>query len=107
MTYDANKGYLLLDEWYVSGLTLLGKDEDGNEVKPGMEGARADIVDFSRQNNSFRSEIDEKLVETLEKLNKAISDFNIKNSKEGGNTPMKFEELLEKYGKTVEEIDFE
>ena len=107
MTYDANKGYLVLDEWYVSGLTLLGKHEDGNEVKPGMEGARADIVDFSRQNNSFRSEIDEKLVETLEKLNKAISDFNIKNSKEGGNTPMKFEELLEKYGKTAEDIEFE
>lgn len=107
MTYDAGKGYLVLDDWYVSGLTLLGKEDDGTEFKPGMEGARADIVDFSQQNNSFRSEIDEKLIETLEKLNNTISNFNIQNSKEGGNTPMKFEELLEKYGKTAEDITFE
>lgn len=112
MSFNADEGYLDLLEWYISGVTLLGKDEDGNEIQEGMKGARADIVDFSAKNNSVTTEYnaDAKLVEVLEKLNTTLSNFNINNSglttQEGGNT-VKFDELLSKYNVTVEDITFD
>ena len=109
LAYNAKEKYLDLKKFYVMGSTFLGKKADGEEIGEGMLGSRADIVDFSEQNNSCCNNIDEsKLIETLEKLNTTLSNFNIKeNSKEGGTQVGKFEELLEKYGKTVDEIEFE
>lgn len=112
MSFNADEGYLDLLEWYISGVTLLGKDENGNDFQEGMKGARADIVDFSADNNSVSKvyDVDSQLVEVLEKLNTTLSNFNIDNSglatQEGGNT-VKFDELLSKYGKTVEDITFD
>ena len=80
-----------------------------------MEGSRADIVDFSVENNSIKYGRDEKLIEVLENLNKAISNFDSKpnyiqeKTKKGGNESKmkKFEELLDKYGKTAEDVTFD
>ena len=87
-----------------------------------MEGSRADIVDFSTENNSMSSRnsidktINNKLIETLDALNDTLSKFNIdqaefsayKTLEEGGNkTVTKFEELMQKYNKTESDIDFE
>ena len=110
LAYNAKDHYLDLIKYYVMGSTFLGRTEDGEEIGEGMLGSRADIVDFSEQNNSCCNNIAEntKLIETLEKLNTTLSNFNIQeNSKEGGTLVGKFEELLEKYSKTADEIEFE
>lgn len=110
--YNAKEKYLELEDFYVSGSTLLGYTINGEtEIQEGMQGSRADIVDFSVENNSVKFNKDEKLVEILDRLNETLSKFNINNnnSKEGGKSEKmtKFEELLTKYNKTVEDITFE
>ena len=104
LSYNAKEKYLDLTDFYFGGTTLLGSDEDGNEIGEGMLGSRADIADFCYKEPVFTYQ--DKLIETLEKLNVTLSSFNKSNSQKGGNE-MKFEELLEKYGKTAEEVTFE
>lgn len=107
LSYNAKEKYLDLIDFYFSGCTLLGCDENGNEIGEGMLGSRADISDFCHNVSAFNYQ--EKLVEVLDKLNITLSNFNIKQSEEeGGDEGMdKFNELLEKYGKTAEDITFE
>lgn len=115
LSYNAKEKYLELNDFYVNGSTLLGSEDDGTEIREGMEGSRADIVDFSVENNSIKYDRDEKLIEVLENLNKAISNFDSKpnyvqeKTKKGGNEikMKKFEELLDKYGKTAEDVTFD
>ena len=115
LSYNAKEKYLELNDFYVNGSTLLGSEDDGTEIREGMEGSRADIVDFSVENNSIKYDRDEKLIEVLENLNKAISNFDSKpnyvqkKTKKGGNEGKmkKFEELLDKYGKTAEDVTFD
>ena len=48
------------------------------------------------------------MIETLEKINTTLSNFNINNAEgKEENQVNKFEELLQKYGKTVEDVTFE
>lgn len=115
LSYNAKEKYLELNDFYVNGSTLLGSEDDGTEIREGMEGSRADIVDFSVENNSIKYDRDEKLIEVLENLNKTISNFDSKpnyiqkKTKKGGNESKmkKFEELLDKYGKTAEDVTFD
>ena len=115
LSYNAKEKYIELNDFYVNGSTLLGSEDDGTEIREGMEGSRADIVDFSVENNSIKYDRDEKLIEVLENLNKAISNFDSKpnyvqeKTKKGGNEGKmkKFEELLDKYGKTAEDVTFD
>lgn len=75
MSYDVKNNELLLDDIEVMGVTLLGTNpETGMEVQEGMEGARLDIKDFSQ---SVQFEKDNKLIETLERLNTTLSRFDI------------------------------
>ena len=109
MSFNTADKVLTLDDFYVSGLTLLG-----SKINPGMKGSQVTIEDFCEKENSVFSHND-KLIEMLEQLNTKIdnlSNFTIKESnskklEEGGNEKVKFEELLIKYGKTVEDIAFE
>lgn len=107
LSYDAKDKILNLDDFYYSGVTMLGVDENGNKVNPAMPGSNVtenmSIKDFTSDLHQFKT--DNRLVEILEKLNTTLSNFNIEKSKEGGNNM--FEALLEKYGKTVEDINFE
>lgn len=115
LSYNAKEKYLELNDFYVNASTLLGSHDDGTEIQEGMEGSRADIADFSVNNNSVKFDKNEKLIELLENLNKTLSNFNKeqtpvqKQSKEGGtnNKMAKFEELLAKYGKTAEDVTFD
>lgn len=122
MSFNSKEKYLQLDSFVFSGCTLLGVDpETGKEVGEGMEGARLDIADFSQENNSIMNYSEEnkvinnKLIETLEKLNTVLSNFNINQAEnanetleEGGNqTVTKLEELMQKYNKTEADIEFE
>ena len=112
MQYSVKDQVLELTDVTIMGATCLGKDPDTlKNVEEGMKNARLDILDFSVENNSiinYSNTQNNKLIETLEKLNSTLSRFNINTSnKEGGKTLVKFEELLKKYNKTIEEITFE
>lgn len=108
MSFNAKEKYLNIEDFYFSGVTILGVDENGNEVKPGMAGSNVTLADFSSSSNSVVDSLGDKLFEALDKLNETLSKFNINNNtKEGGTQVSHFEELLEKYGKTVEDITFE
>lgn len=78
MAYDGKEHCLDLIDFYVSGSTLLGTSMDGNEkeIEEGMQGSRADIADFSAENNSVKFSKDDKLIELLDKLNTTLSNFN-------------------------------
>lgn len=100
LSYDANEKVLIIEAFTFSGVTILGKDEDGEDINPGMSGANIKIADFSAENNS--------LIEQIKALNERLDAFNINLEEGGKNADMnKFEELLEKYGKTADEIEFE
>ena len=106
LSYNAKEKYLDLTSFYFGGCTLLGCDENGNEIGEGMLGSRADIADFCRKKPVF--DYQEKLVEMLDKLNNTLSNFNKNKTEEGVREEMShFDELLEKYGFTVEELDFD
>lgn len=108
LAYNAKEKYLDLTDFYFGGCTLLGVDEEGNEIGEGMLGSRADISDFCHKEPTFNYQ--DKLIETLEKLNFTLESLNKQNNvmDKGGEGDMdKFNELLAKYGKTVEEIPFD
>ena len=96
LSYNAKEKYLDLTDFYFSGCTLLGCDDDGNEISEGMLGARADITDFCNKEPVFTYQ--EKLIEILEKLNVTLKGFN-KNSEEGGD-----EEMNEFENEVVDEV---
>lgn len=113
LSYNAKEGYLDIENFFCSGITLLGKNSEGKTIRPGMTGSNIKLADFSQKNNSLFSD-EKKLIETLDKLNTTLSNFNIedsfstKSTKGGTENQMdKFNELLQKYGKTVEDITFE
>lgn len=74
LQYNAKEKYLELIDFIFSGCTLLGCDENGNEIGEGMLGSRADIADFCHKKPVF--DYQEKLVEMLDKLNNTLSSFN-------------------------------
>ena len=106
LSYNAKEKYLDLTSFYFGGCTLLGCDENGNEIGEGMLGSRADIADFCHKKPVF--DYQEKLVEMLDKINNTLSSFNKNNAEKGVREEMNhFEELLKKYGFTVDELDFD
>ena len=105
LAYNAKEKYLDIIDFYFGATTLLGCDEEGNEIGEGMLGSRADISDFCIEEKTYTFQ--EQIIEMQEKLDKLISCFNIDNSKKGGISMNHFEELLAKYSKTVEDITFE
>lgn len=107
LSYNAEEKILVLDDFFYSGCTILGKNEDGEEVSPAMPGSNITLADFSVKDEPKFQEND-KLIETLEKLISSLDNINTKEFEEGGQDQVnKFEMLLEQYGKTVEDITFE
>ena len=111
LSYNCDEDYLSIDKFRFSGVTILGYEQDGvTEIQEGMKGSKITIDDFSEKKNSmFSADYEEKLIETLEKLNMTLESFNNKtHSEKGGEKVMnKFEELLAKYGKSADEVTFE
>ena len=105
LAYNAKEKYLDIIDFYFGATTLLGCDEEGNEIGEGMIGSRADISEFCLEEKTYAFQ--EQIIEMQEKLDKLISCFNIDNSKKGGISMNHFEELLAKYSKSVEDITFE
>ena len=90
MSFDGNEKVLVLDDFYVSALTLLSA-----KVNPGMAGSNFKIEDFAIKNSSTKFDKDEKLIEILEKLDKTLTNFNIDGSKESEETYGKEEIVVE------------
>ena len=80
LSYDAKNKHLDIEDFFFSGVTILGKTDTGETVNPGMVGSNIKLADFSKENNSLFSE-SSKLVEVLEKLNTTLSNFQIDNNR--------------------------
>ena len=91
LSYQAKEKYLDIEDFYFAGVTVLGVNENGEKVNPGMAGSNIKLSDFSAENNSLfsQTEINSKLVDTLERLNSTLESFNI-------NTERKEEDTVEK-----------
>lgn len=117
LSYDAKKKFLNIEDFWFSGVTILGKTPQGNDVKPGMTGSNIKLADFSSKNNSLFEDYESKMVELQARIeNLETACFNKEQnssvrtlSKEGGNkeSMTKFEELLAKYNKTIEDVTFD
>ena len=117
LSYDAKQKFLNIEDFWFSGVTILGKTPQGNEVKPGMTGSNIKLADFSSKNNSLFEDYESKMVELQARIeNLETACFNKEQSssvhtltKEGGNEEnmTKFEELLANYNKTVEDVTFD
>ena len=117
LSYDAKKKFLNIEDFWFSGVTILGKTPQGNDVKPGMTGSNIKLADFSSKNNSLFEDYESKMVELQARIeNLETACFNKEQnssvhtlSKEGGNkeSMTKFEELLARYNKTVEDVTFD
>lgn len=99
MSFDAKDKVLVLDDFYVSALTLLSA-----KVAPGMAGSNFKIEDFAVKDNCVKFDKDEKLIELLEKLNKTLTNFNINDSKESEETYRKEEIEVENQEILVNEV---
>lgn len=117
LSYNAKDRYLDIEDFFFSGVTILGKTSDGVTVNPGMANSNIKLADFCSEDNILFKNYESKMFELQERLLKLESAcFNNKEqnpiqkqSKEGGmnNKMTKFEELLAKYGKNVEDITFD
>ena len=110
MSWNADEDYLSIDDFCFRGVTILGYEQDGvTEIEEGMVGSKITIDSFSEKNSMFSATIQDKLLETLDKLNATLSKFSIENAKTKGveKEMNHFEELLEAYELTAEDIDFE
>lgn len=92
LSYDANNDWLVIDDFFFSGVTILGRFEDGSEVKPGMQGSNIRIADFKQKNQTSFSQED--VIVMLNKINDKIDQLSINNmGKE--ERQMQFEENVE------------
>ena len=98
LSYSAKDNILVLDDFYFTGVTILGKDENtGADVKPAMPGSKITLENFT-ENNSVVSE--QNAIEVLEKIKTALSTFNIDNNSGKEETQV---EDLEKFEEVAEE----
>ena len=107
LSYDAKEKVLDLDNFYLNASTFLGSRKDGTEIAEGMEGSRADIIDFSEAHNSVLIDLQTRLSNIESKLEKVCFNNNTQINQKGGNDLVKFEELLKKYNVTVDDITFD
>ena len=105
LSYNAKEKYLDLIDFIFGGCTLLGVDEEGNEIGEGMLGSRADIADFCYKEPVYTFQ--DKMIEVLDRLNATLSNFNKNSEEKGCDTMDKFEELLAKYNKEASDVTFE
>ena len=100
LSYSAADNILVLDDFYFTGVTALGRDETtGKEVKPAMPGSKITLENFTAENNSVVTESN--AIEVLEKIKTALSTFDIQENSGKEETQV---EDLEKFEEVAEEV---
>lgn len=94
LSYDSKEKILNIDDFFFSGVTVLGKTEDGEEVKPGMAGSNIQLADFSVENNSFTYNNDDLINEITTAVLERLSD-NKNQRKEDETVEKDFNEKIE------------
>lgn len=94
LSYSSKEKALQINEFLFSGVTILGVDEDGLEVKPGMEGSNICLSDFSEHKTV---DFSEKLIQMQSKIDQIFKHLNIEQSSaqeslEKGGNEMQFED---------------
>lgn len=95
LSFNNENKTLLLDDFYVSGLTLLSKD-----VSPGMAGSNFKIEDFAVTTETATFNTDNQLVKTLEKLTNILESFDIKNNPRKEETRVEMNENFDEVTET-------
>lgn len=93
LSYDSKEKLLNIDDFFFSGVTVLGKNEDGEDVKPGMVGSNIKLSDFSAENNSFTFNKNDLIDEITSAVLERIS--NNKNQRKEETVGMDFEEKID------------
>jgi len=104
LSYDAKNKMMVINDFIFLGVTILGKDDNGNPIGEGMLGSNIVPADTTQDvNQTFN------VKELQEKIDLLISCFNKNQSlmKGGNNKSMTIKELMEKYAVTEEQITFE
>lgn len=102
MSYDKENDYLNIEDFHFTGLALLGKDDKGNVIQPGMEGAKLMVGNVVSDDSA---EIGGNGQQTYE--HKPTNDNS--GGKEDNSKPMskEFKEILEKFGKVEDDVTFD
>lgn len=94
MSYNVKEKYLELEDFIFTGVACLGE-----HVGEGMLGSRADIVDFSTENNSIKFEEDSHLIQIIQELKESLDNytkaFNAENTAGKEDTALKLVEEME------------
>ena len=98
LSYSAKDKILVLEDFYYSGCSILGYDEEGNKVKPAMPGSNITLADFSANNADS-----DKLDQISNQLKELIAKFeSIQNTSRKEDVPVADKvELMEDVEKTV------
>ena len=105
LAYNAKEKRLEINDFFFSGVTILGKWEDGSDVLPGMAGSNIKIADFQQRNTTFSQD---EVIVMLNEIKDKLDQLSINNQgKEVEPEVNLFEQLLEKYGVTAEDVTFE
>ena len=112
LSYNAKDKYLNIEDFFFSGVTILGKTPDGYDVNPGMANSNIKLADFSADKNSLFEDYESKMVELQERLAKVESacfnDINDNSRKEETRVDNKdFEEVTEEVTETEETTEEE
>lgn len=95
LAYNAKEQYLELKKFYLSASTLLGSYDDGTKVEEGMLGSRADMVNFSTENNAIKFTSNDELKRFIQdSIKEALDDIQNIQGKEEPNM-VEFEENVE------------
>lgn len=90
LSYDAKEKVLVIEDFYFSGVTALGKTPEGDPVMPGMSGANIKLADFTHVSNFKQNDV----IAMLNEINNKIDQLSIKNLGKEENQ-MEFEENVE------------
>lgn len=104
LQYNAKEKYLDIIDFFFSAVTILGKNPDGTEVKPGMQNSNIKLADFKQKNCKTFSQED--VLKKLEELTKKVDALSIDNSKKGGIGDLDFENENEVITEEVNNEEF-
>ena len=99
LSYNAKDKILQIDDYFYSGVTILGKTPEGDTVQPGMDGANIKLEDFSAENNSFVFNHTELINAIADAVAKRLSD---KNNQRKEDEKVDFEEKIEEVTEEIE-----